>query len=104
PLGGTSYVVLIVAQPPGDLVEQPQVVELAEQVKAERGAVGLLVTPYAIELSGLAGLEVPVELIDGPRLRELVSAHLPSRLPALDGYRGSARPTLPQQPLSPQPA
>jgi hypothetical protein len=102
PLGGTRYVVLIVAQPPGDQVEQPQVVELAEQVKAERGAVGLLVTPYTIELGGLAGLEVPVELIDGPRLRELVSAHLPSRLSALDGYRGFAPPTLPTRPLEPQ--
>jgi hypothetical protein len=111
PLGGSRYLVFVIAQPPGDLVEQVQVLELAEAVKAERGAVGLLVTPYAIDADGLAGLEVPIELVDGRRLRELVAEYLPERLRVLDGYRGFAPPTLPApkeheprpRPLEPRP-
>jgi hypothetical protein len=88
PLQGARYVVFIAPHPPGDVVEPPQIVELAEYVKSEWGAVGLLFTPYAIDKSGLPGLEAKLELVDGARLRQLVHEYLPTRLAELDRYRG----------------
>src|SRR5579862_4040660 len=51
-LGGGRYLVFVLPEPPGDVVEQAQVIELAEAVKAERGFTGLLITPYAIDVDG----------------------------------------------------
>ena len=102
PIESARYVVFVVPQPPGDLVGQAEVVDLAENVKAERASTGILITPYAIEVAGLAGLDVPVEVVDGPRLRELIATYLPARLAELDGYRGFAPPTV-ARPAQPQP-
>ena len=60
-------------------------------VKGEAASVGLLITPFAIARDGLAGLDAPVELIDGNRLRELVAEYLPDRLGELARYRGFGR-------------
>lgn len=87
-LGTDRCVVFVEPAPAGDQVDQPLVVELAEYVRTERAGVGLLVTPYRIASDGLGGLDVPIELIDGPRLRQWVRRFLPSRLGELDGYRG----------------
>jgi Restriction endonuclease len=100
-LGETRYVVFIEPSPPGDVVGQDTILELAESVKTERGATGLLVTPYTVDTAGLAGLDVPVEFVDGPRLRELVVEHLPAHLEELDRYRGFAS-TIPAPGLEPQ--
>ncbi len=103
-LHASRYVVFVEPSPPGDVVEQPLVVELAESVKVERGATGLLFTPYAIETDGLAGLEVPVELVDGARLRLLVAQYLPERLSALEKYRGFGLVPRISAPVAPRPA
>jgi hypothetical protein len=75
---------------PGDLVDQPYILRLAESVRADgRASKGILITPYEILPSGLGNLEVPVELIDGKKLRALVEQHLDAkRLDALARYRG----------------
>jgi hypothetical protein len=88
PLGEMRYVVVLAPSPPGGVVDQAAVVALAEDVKGERAAVGMLITPGAIETAGLAGLEVELELLDGPRFRALVAEYLPQRLGELDGHRG----------------
>ena len=75
---------------PGDIIDQPYVIRLAEAVRADgRASKGILITPYQIHTSGLGNLEVPVELIDGRQLRELVEKHLDAkRLDLLAQYRG----------------
>jgi hypothetical protein len=87
-LPSSRYVVFLEPRPPGDLVDPSLLVELAEYVKSERAAAGMLITPYSIESGGLAGVEVPIELIDGTRLTQLVSRHLPARLDELRRFRG----------------
>lgn len=87
-LAHTRYVVFVEPSPPGDVVPQEAVLQLAEYVKSERAATGMLITPYAIDRAGLAGLEVPIELIDGARLAELVQRYLPARAEELRRYRG----------------
>lgn len=88
PLGEIRYVVVLAPAPYGGVVDQAAVVALAEHVKSERAAVGMLITPGEIETAGLAGLEVELELVDGPRFRELIARHLPRRLAELDRHRG----------------
>jgi hypothetical protein len=88
PLAQIRYVVDLAPSPPGDRVDQAAVLSLVEDVKAERAAAGLLITPGEIETAGLAGLEVELELIDGSRFRDLIALHLPRRLGELDRYRG----------------
>jgi hypothetical protein len=78
--------VFVEPAPPGDLVPGPLLDELAANVRGDAGTVGLLVTPYRIHAQ--QALDVPVELVDGPRLRQLVATYLPERLAELDGYFG----------------
>jgi hypothetical protein len=102
PFENARYVIFVEPSPPGDLVEQPLIVELAENVKSEWGAVGLLITPYRIEGDGLAGMDAKLELIDGPRLRALVAAYVPERLAELDRHRGFGG-AVPTERPAPQP-
>ncbi len=95
PFGEIRQVVVLAPAPSGGVVDQATVVALAEDVKAEHAARGMLITPGKISTAGLAGLETPLELVDGARFRELISQHLPSRLGELDRYRGFARPASP---------
>ena len=88
PLGEIRYVVILAPEPRGGVVEPTAVLELAENVKGERAAAGILVTSGAIDTAGLAGLEVELELLDGPRFREMITQYLPERLGVLDPYRG----------------
>lgn len=78
--------VFVEPSPPGNLVARPLLEELAESVRGDCNSVGLLVTPYRILPE--RPLDVPVELVDGARLRQLVAAYLPERLAELDGYFG----------------
>ena len=74
---GGRYIVHGVWQAPGDIIDQTYVVRLADQVRADgRVSKGILITPYQIVGDGLGNLEVPVELIDGKKLRGLVEEHL----------------------------
>ncbi len=88
PLGEVRYMVVLAPAPPGGVVDQAEVVALAESVKGERAAGGVLITPDRIEVAGLAALDAPIELVDGPRFRELVAQYLPHRLGELESYRG----------------
>jgi len=88
PFQPTRYVVFIEADPPGDVVDPARILELAETVKSERAAAGILMTPYVIASDSLPGLDVGLQLIDGMRLRELIGEHLPARLREIDRYRG----------------
>jgi len=87
---GGRFIVHGVWQAPGDVIDQPYVVRLADQVRADgRVSKGILITPYQILSDGLGNLEVPVELIDGRKLRGLVEQHLDAkRLDLLAQYRG----------------
>jgi hypothetical protein len=81
-------VIFVESAPPDDLVPRPLLRELRESIRGENGAVGLLVTPYNIEPEPAPALDVPVELVDGRKLRQLVAAYMPERLAELDRYRG----------------
>ena len=89
-LGETRFVVVLSPATDDSLVEQAEVLAAAETVKAEGGARGMLITVGEIETRGLADLEVPLELVDRQRLRQLIARHLPDRLSTLDRYRGFA--------------
>jgi hypothetical protein len=87
---GGRFLVHGIWQAPGDIVDQPYIIRLADQVRADgRVSKGILITPYQIVTDGLGNLEVPVELIDGKQLRSLVEQHLDAkRLDQLAKYRG----------------
>jgi hypothetical protein len=102
PLGEARYVVMLVPAPPGGVVDQQTVLALVEDVKSERATVGMLITPGTIETAGLPGLEVPLQLLDGARFRDLVSHMVPERLKLLDRYRGFAPRPAPPRVLSHQ--
>ena len=74
--------------PPGDVVTQPQVLRLQDQVKGEGAQKGILITPYQIDHSGLGNLEVEIEFVDGRRFRELLEEHLPKQVDRIARYRG----------------
>ena len=109
PFQPTRHVVFLEAEPPGDVVDPSRILELAETVKAERAAVGILMTPYIVSSAALPGLDVELQLVDGFRLRELVAQYLPFRVREIDAYRGfpvraseTGRPVPPVEP-TPQP-
>jgi Restriction endonuclease len=87
---GGRFLVHGVWQAPGDVIDQPYVVRLADQVRSDgRLSKGILITPYTILSDGLGNLETPIELIDGRKLRALVEQHLDAkRLDHLAQYRG----------------
>ncbi len=87
---GGRFLVRGVWQVPGDIVDQPYVLRLADQVRSDgRVSKGILITPYQILTDGLGNLEVPDELNDGTKLRGLVEKHLDAkRLDLLAQYRG----------------
>lgn len=87
---GGRFIVHGVWQAPGDVIDQTYIMRLADQVRADgRVSKGILMTPYQILGDGLGNLEVPVELIDGRKLRALVEQHLDAkRLDYLAQYRG----------------
>ena len=82
------YVIFLEPDPPDELVEQSVLLELAETVKAQGASMGMLVTPYEIDHIGLANLPAELELIDGPKLRQLFARYLPERLGEVEQYRG----------------
>jgi hypothetical protein len=89
PLTSGRYLVHAVWEVPGDVVDQPWVIRLQDSVRADSCAKGILLTPYTILTDGLGNLEVPIELVDGRALRELVEKYLPAqRLDQLAKYRG----------------
>ena len=89
PLTGGRYLVLAVAEAPGDVVDQSQILTLHDHARADGAAKGILITPYTIVSDGLGNLELPIELIDGGALRQLVERYLrPEWLMQLAKYRG----------------
>ena len=88
PLTGGRYLVHAVYDTPGDVVDQPAVVRLQDSVKADTAAKGILITPYTIATDGLGNLEVPLELVDGKKLRGLIEKYLPDRMMQVAKYRG----------------
>lgn len=98
-LRAARFLVFVVANPRSGVVPPTTVVELAQAVEAERATAGLLVTPYRIDAAGMTGMEVPIELIDGPRLRALVRQHLPERAHELDRWRGFTAAPSPYAPV-----
>lgn len=88
PLRAGKYIVHALHKVVGDIVDQTYVLRLQEAVRADGAAKGILLTPYAIDTSGLGNLEVDVELVDGKKLRELLGRYLPKKLDVIEGYRG----------------
>ena len=97
PLGDTRYLVMLEHD-----ADQAAILEAAESVRGEGASRGLLITQGRVDAHGLAGLDVPLEVIDRARFRDLMLRHLPARLPSLDHYRGFGSP--PRPPLVPHPA
>jgi len=85
PFGETRYVVMLAGETP---VDQAAILEAAETLRGEGAGHGMLIATGELEMAGLAGLDVPLELIDGARFRSLVAQYLPDRLGTLDRYRG----------------
>jgi hypothetical protein len=89
PVTGGRYLVHAIGAAPGDVVDQPAIVRLQDDARADGVAKGILMTPYSILADGLGNLEMPIELIDGKKLRGLVERYLPAaRLDQLAKYRG----------------
>jgi hypothetical protein len=89
PLTSGRYLVHAIGEAPGDVVDQPYIVKLQDDARADAVAKGILMTPYTILTDGLGNLEMPIELIDGEALRALVERYLDAkRLDALAKYRG----------------
>jgi hypothetical protein len=89
-LRDARHIIYIEASPPGELVEAPTLLALAEDVTHNDASVGVVVTPYRIDRSAVAGLDVDLELIDGPALLALVKEHLPARADEMRRYRQAA--------------
>lgn len=85
-LRDTRHIVYIEADPAGRVVEAATLLELAEDVAHSEASVGVVVTPYRIDRSGVAGLEVKLELIDGAALVQLLNGHLPARAAEMQRY------------------
>jgi hypothetical protein len=96
PLGRTRYLVTF-----ANSADQETILATAESLRAEGASRGLLITLGEIEADGLAGLDVPLEVINAPRFREMVARYLPARLPMVDRYRGFGKR---ERPLVPSPA
>lgn len=88
PLTGGRYLVHAVYDVPGDVVDPAVVLRLVDAMKADQAVKGILLTPYTIAADGQGNIEVPLELIDGRRLRELVEKYLPDRMMQVAKYRG----------------
>ena len=89
PLTGGRLLVTAVWEAPGDLVDQPWLLRLQEDAKADAAAKGILITPYTIVAEGLTYIELPLELIDGRALKDMVEKYLSGeRMTALAQYRG----------------
>jgi hypothetical protein len=88
PLTGGRYLVHAIYDVPGDIVDQPIILRLQDTVKADSAAKGILITPYTISPDGLGNLEVPIELVDGKKLRGLIEKYLPDRMMQVAKYRG----------------
>jgi len=88
PLRKTKYLVRAILSPAGDVVDQQTVLELYDNVKGEGAGKGILLTPHRIDRSGIHEMASALELVDGPKLRELIEEHMPKKLDAIDGYRG----------------
>jgi len=95
PFGEVRYVVALEPAPPRGVAGQASIVALAEAVRSERASVGMLITSGEIETTGLAGLDVKLELFDGPRFRQLIADHLPAALDELDRHHGFSPSDLP---------
>lgn len=88
PLRAGRFIVHALHAVPGDVVDQTWVLRLQEAVRGESASKGILMTPYAIDSSGLGAIDANLELVDGKKLRELISRYLPKKLDAIEGYRG----------------
>ena len=105
PFRDTQYVVVLEPAPSADLVDATAVLDLASTTRSQGATVGLLMTPYSIDRTGVSGSEVEIELIDGERMRELFSEFMPDRLPEIDRYRGFGKKvTVPSRALTTHPA
>ena len=88
PLRASKYMVRAMLAPVAEVVDQQQLLALAEAVRGEGAAKGIVFTPYRIDAGGLGDAIGALELVDGATLRALLAEHLPNKLDALEGYRG----------------
>jgi hypothetical protein len=89
PLTGGRFLIHAIGEAPGDIVDQPYILKLQDDARADGVAKGILMTPYRILADGLGNLEMPIELVDGQAMRALVERYLDGkRLDQLAKYRG----------------
>jgi hypothetical protein len=76
-------------------IDAVDVLSFAEGVRADMGALkGIYIALAGFTDEAHAGIRAspaPVDLVDGPKLLELVREHLPGRAEMLEGYRGFDR-------------
>ncbi|MEZ4439481.1 MAG: hypothetical protein R3B72_10350 [Polyangiaceae bacterium] len=86
-LRSLRHIVYLEASPPGFVVDATLLLTLAEDVAADRASVGVVVTPYDIDRTGVGGIEAELELVDGRALLKLIGKHLPSCYLEMRDYR-----------------
>lgn len=84
PLTGGKYIVHVRHSPEHGLVESPRVLELVETVKADEAQKGIFITTHGFsEEAAKAAQSGAVELIDGPKFRELFEKYVRPLKPTL---------------------
>lgn len=76
-------------------VDAAEVLSFADGVRGDMGCLkGIYIALAGFTEEAHAGIRscsAPIDLVDGPRLLDLVRDHLPDRVPLLEGYRGFNR-------------
>ena len=79
----------------GGQIDAAEVLSFADGVRGDMGClrgIYIALAGFTEEAHpGIRSCSAPIDLIDGPRLLDLVRDHLPDRAPVLEGYRGFNR-------------
>jgi hypothetical protein len=80
------YIIYLSPCPEEQCVDAPTLLALAEDVTHSDASLGIVVTPHEIDRSGVAGMAMDLELIDGRALLALIAEHLPARVREMETY------------------
>jgi hypothetical protein len=86
-LRDVRHIIYVEPSPVGHRVGASRLLALAEDVAHNGGGLGVVVTPYEIDRSGVAGMAADLELIDGRTLLGLINEYLPAHAAEMRTYR-----------------